>query len=53
MIKNTQYTLINKHGAKTILIYVKSQNNVHIFKGLNGAKVTFSDDDLKELQIQQ
>jgi len=52
MIKNKQYTLINKHGTKTVLIFIKTLNNIHTFKNSNGAKVTFSDDDLKELKIQ-
>jgi len=52
MIKNKQYTLINKHGVKTILIYIKSVKNVHMFKGLNGGNVSFSNDELKELKMQ-
>jgi len=52
MIKNKQYTLVNRHGAKTPVIYISTKNNIHTFKSMNGAKVRLSDEDLKNLKIQ-
>jgi len=57
MIKNKKYNLINKHGAKTCLIFcgIKEKNNViyYHFKGLNGAGVRLTEKDIKNLNIEE